>query len=48
MRLFLLYIDPGSGSLLLQILAGTILAAGMFLKTYWAKVKGVFRKIFKK
>jgi len=48
MKIFLLYIDPGSGSLILQILAGSLLAAGMFVKTYWAKVKFVVRKVFKK
>lgn len=48
MKMFLLYIDPGSGSLLLQILAGGALAVGMFMKTYWEKVKFTFRKVFKK
>ena len=48
MKIFLLYIDPGSGSLLLQILAGGVLAAGMFLKSYWERVKFTFRKVFKK
>ena len=48
MEKFLLYIDPGSGSLILQILAGGVLAAGMFVKTYWTKVKMVFRSIFRK
>jgi hypothetical protein len=41
---FLLYIDPGSGSLFLQILAGGLLATGMFVKTYWLKIKSFFRK----
>jgi hypothetical protein len=48
MKIFFLYIDAGSGSLLLQILAGGALAAGMFMKTYWEKVKFVFRRVFKK
>jgi hypothetical protein len=48
MNSILLYIDPGSGSLLLQIIAGGALAAGMFIKTYWQKVKFIFRKVFKK
>lgn len=48
MKDLLLYIDPGSGSLLLQVLAGGMLAAGMFIKTYWQKVKFVLRKVFKK
>jgi hypothetical protein len=48
MKLFLMYIDPGAGSLILQILAGGALAAGMFVKTYWAKVKFMVRKTFKR
>lgn len=48
MKIFFMYIDPGSGSLLLQILAGGALAVGMFMKTYWEKVKFTFRKVFKK
>jgi hypothetical protein len=33
------YIDPGSGSLFLQGLAGGIAAIGVFLKVYWRRVK---------
>ncbi|MDB5251273.1 MAG: hypothetical protein JWP27_442 [Flaviaesturariibacter sp.] len=44
MQAFLLYIDPGSGSLILQILAGGALAAGMFVKTYWLRIKSFFKK----
>jgi len=44
MQNFLLYIDPGSGSLILQVLAGGALAAGMFVKTYWLRIKSVFKK----
>lgn len=40
----LLYIDPGSGSLILQIIAGGALAAAMFVKTYWYKIKSIFMK----
>jgi hypothetical protein len=32
---FLLYIDPGTGSLLLQIVAGGIIASMMFFKRIW-------------
>jgi hypothetical protein len=48
MKFFLLYIDPGSGSLILQIIAGGVLAAGMFLKTYWSRVKLFFKRFTKK
>lgn len=39
-----MYIDPGSGSLLLQVIAGGVLAASMFVKTYWVKVKSIVRR----
>jgi hypothetical protein len=44
MAAFLLYIDPGSGSLLLQLIAGGVLAAGVFVKSYWLRIKSFFRK----
>jgi hypothetical protein len=34
------YIDPGSGSFLLQGLVAGILALGVTLKLYWAKLFG--------
>jgi len=34
-----MYIDPGFGSLLLQVLIGFLCAIPIFLKMYWAKVK---------
>jgi hypothetical protein len=45
---FLLYIDPGSGSLFLQLIAGAVLGASVFVKTYWQNVKSFFRKRDKK
>jgi hypothetical protein len=45
---FLLYIDPGSGSLLLQMIAGAVLGAGMVVKTYWHQLKSFFKKRDKK
>lgn len=35
----LAYIDPGSGSLVLQVLLGAVLGAVFTLKTYWRKIK---------
>lgn len=39
-----MYIDPGIGSLLFQILIGLVLAIPIFLKMYWAKVKKIARR----
>ncbi len=33
------YIDPGSGSLFLQALAGGIAAVGVLAKVYWRRLK---------
>ena len=33
------YIDPGSGSLFLQALAGGVAAVGVVAKVYWRRVK---------
>jgi hypothetical protein len=42
------YLDPGSGSVLLQLLLAAILGAGFVVKVYWNKIKTFFRRIFKK
>jgi len=39
-----MYLDPGSGSFLLQILVATVAGAGIFLATYWRKVKSFFTR----
>lgn len=33
------YLDPGTGSLLIQILIGSVLGATYFIKLYWKKIK---------
>lgn len=38
------YIDPSSGSMLLQIAVGGLLAAMAALKMYWGKVRSAFRR----
>jgi hypothetical protein len=43
-----MYLDPGSGSFLLQILIATIAGAGIFLATYWRKVKKFLTRLFSK
>lgn len=36
------YIDPGSGSVLLQLLLAGIVGAGMFIKMYWNRFIAIF------
>ena len=37
------YLDPGSGSMLVQLLVGGVSAAGVALKLYWYKILRVLR-----
>jgi hypothetical protein len=39
-----MYLDPGSGSVLLQILLGALLSIAVFLRLFWGKIKGLFSK----
>jgi hypothetical protein len=38
------YIDPGSGSMIVQMLIGTLVGAGIAIKIYWQKIKMKFMK----
>jgi hypothetical protein len=38
----LLYLDPGSGSLIVQLLLAAGIGIGVAVKMYWAKIKGLF------
>ena len=38
------YIDPGSGSLLIQFAIGLVIALGASVKIYWRKIKLLFNK----
>jgi len=40
----LLYIDPGTGSLILQMLIGGIVASVLFFKRGWRKILSFFNK----
>ena len=40
------YLDPGSGSYLLQLLIAGALGALFALRLYWSRVKGFFSNIF--
>ena len=39
----LLYIDPGSGSYLVQVIIAGILGVALYFKTIWYKIKSIFR-----
>ena len=38
------YIDPGSGSIILQALLGAIAAIGASISIYWNKFKNLFKR----
>jgi hypothetical protein len=40
----ILYIDPGTGSLLLQLIAGGLIASAVFFKKTWYSFLSIFRK----
>jgi hypothetical protein len=38
-------LDPGTGSLIIQIIAGAFLAIAMTFKLWWWRVKGLITKL---
>ena len=38
------YLDPGTGSLILQSIIGALAAAGAFISIFWSKLKNFFYK----
>ncbi len=38
------YLDPGSGSILLQLLLGGFAGAAMVVKLYWHRLKAFFQR----
>ena len=42
------YLDPGTGSIILQALIAVIAAIGSYIGFYWKKVKDFFKKFTKK
>jgi hypothetical protein len=43
-ELWILYIDPGTGSLLLQVIVGGIVAGSLFFKRAWHSILAVFKR----
>lgn len=44
MKYIFLYLDPGSGSYILQVIIAAILGGLMFFKNFWIKIKSFFIK----
>lgn len=44
MRSFLLYVDPGSGSYLVQMIIAAVLGVMFYFKSIWWKIKSIFTR----
>jgi hypothetical protein len=44
MRVIFLYIDPGSGSYLIQVIIAAVLGALFYFKNLWFRVRSFFSK----
>ena len=42
------YLDPGTGSMILNLIVGAAAGAITFASVFWQKIKNFFRKILKK
>lgn len=42
MHFYLLYIDPGSGSYILQMIIAAVLGVSFFFKSFWLNIKAFF------
>jgi len=40
------YLDPGSGSFILQLLLAALVGGLFIVRSYWKKIKEFFRKLF--
>ena len=38
------YLDPGSGSLIFQVIVGGAMAAGLALKVFWRRIVSMFSR----
>ncbi len=41
---FLQYLDPGSGSLIIQLVLAAVLGIGVATRIYWKKIVSLFKK----
>ncbi len=40
----LAYLDPGSGSIIVQVLLAGLMAAAVLIKVFWKKIKALFTR----
>jgi hypothetical protein len=38
------YLDPGTGSYVIQVILAAILGIGVAFRLFWHKIKGIFKK----
>jgi hypothetical protein len=41
------YLDPGTGSYVVQVLIAVFISGGYVIKTYWKKIISIFKKPIK-
>jgi hypothetical protein len=46
MHTFFLYIDPGSGSYLVQVIIAAVLGGAFWIKKFWRKIRSIFATLF--
>ncbi len=39
-----MYLDPGTGSVILQVVLGAIFSVGLVAKLFWGKITAAFKK----
>jgi len=39
-----MYLDPGTGSLILQVLLAGVLGAGIIVRIFWKRIRSLFGK----
>ncbi|HMU11238.1 MAG TPA: hypothetical protein PKC54_14600 [Ferruginibacter sp.] len=44
MHFFILYLDPGSGSYLVQVIIAALLGVSFFFKNFWFKIRSFFTR----
>ncbi len=42
------YLDPGSGSILIQLLIASLLGAALVLRNSWGRIISFFKRVFSK
>ena len=40
----LAYLDPGSGSILIQVIISALVGVGFYIRAKWGSIKNIFRK----